>query len=354
MLMLALTYHQVMPSFLDFIFPFGRQLYPQDFHFSGFRIENRLSPLEIGLSLPELGRSGRGYRLCYSLRSVERSTSQKDWPWSIRQTSIYHEFNIDSGHSAWVIVKGSELMKTRVMSATESSEPSELTTFGTTDRAFAASLATQLIFCDWSAENWRWYINFLEEALQKTTRRILSTPVDAPLSPTFERPSRSTTQPTLSEPGTKSWISILRRAAIPASRLPTSPPSNNQSLQPAGCPLQPPEPPRGRKGQEMQSDQQEFSFNDLQRIQFIEEKANEARLILKVNEKVIDELKLHYRSSLDSEYCPEVMSRNCKLDFAKFSKRVISIQNDLRVQQSRAESLLRLLADRKSLVSRCL
>jgi hypothetical protein len=71
MLMFVFTYYQIMPDFLDFIFPFGKQLYTQDFHFSGFRHEERLSEDDRGLNLSHLGRSGRDVRMCYSLKSVE-------------------------------------------------------------------------------------------------------------------------------------------------------------------------------------------------------------------------------------------------------------------------------------------
>ena len=73
--MSILTYHQVMPAFLDFLFPFGFQKYRQDFHFGGFRQHTTLSDLDRGLAIAEIGRSGRGYQLCYSLKAVEQSKS---------------------------------------------------------------------------------------------------------------------------------------------------------------------------------------------------------------------------------------------------------------------------------------
>src|ERR1700731_4228660 len=82
MLTYMLTYYQVMPAYLDFIFPFGLQEYAQDFHFSGFREETHLLLAEKSLQITELGRSGRDMCMCYSLKSVERSEAQ-DWPWSI-------------------------------------------------------------------------------------------------------------------------------------------------------------------------------------------------------------------------------------------------------------------------------
>lgn len=346
--MLTLTYLHVMPSFLDFVFPFGLQLYPRDFHFGGFRVENYLSPPEVGLSIPELGRSGKGYRLCYSLRSAEESKAQEHWPWSIRHASIYHEFDVDFGRSSWIIVKGNDLIKTRITAESKPGKSTDMNAFETTSRAFAATLATHILICDWSAENWRWYINFLEEQLNQRTRRILSVPV-APPSPVLERPSRSATLD--SRPGRTLWHTSTQNPTTSMNASAPAPFQGNQSTHPSSARMQPPELPPGRPGMEAGDVNQDFSFKDLQRIQHIEEKANEAMLVLKINREVIEELITHYSTTLDSEYCPKPLSDNCKLNFAAFSKRIRSLQNDLRVQQSKIESLLRLLADRKNLVS---
>lgn len=344
--MLVLSYQQVMPKFLDFIFPLGKQMYPQDFHFSGFCVENHMSSREMRAPVQERARSGRGYEMCYSLKSVERFPSQEDWPWSIRHTSIYHEFDIETGRSVWIVVKGSNLMKQRVESESKLGKNTALNSLGTTNQAFAASLATHLLFCDWSVENWRWYINFLEEEVQKKTSGILSIPISPPENPVFERPSRSTTQS--SKPEGASWRSILSKNLARISRSPS--PAKSKSSETKTTPNQPPELPLGRPNERTPNKHHEFSFSDLQRIQYIEERLNESLLVLKVNEEVIGELAAHYHNTVDSR--PEKLRQDCELDLALFAKRIDSLQNVFRVQQSRTESLISLLANRKSLVSR--
>ncbi|KAH0539072.1 hypothetical protein FGG08_004370 [Glutinoglossum americanum] len=321
MLMLSFTYHQVIPAYLDFLFPFGRQVYQRDFHFSGFRHEKRLTDSEGGLRIPELGRSGRDLRLCYSLKSVEPSGGNPDRPWSIRQTAIYHSFDMETGVATWILTKGNELMRDRVQSATGRRGPSELTSFGTVDGAVLATLATHLIFCNWSGENWRWYINFLEEALQDETRRVLFATVDSPKSPVPEKIILNGTE--------------LMTPPMPPSA-PTFPPS-------------PPEVSRRPNGPRGTSDQQGFSFSQLQRVQFIEDKANETLLVLKANVSVLSELKHCYRSLFDSGDCSKELAVRCKAGLTRFESRITSVENDLWMQQSRVETLLRLLADRKSL-----
>jgi hypothetical protein len=110
MLCFLFSYVQVMPCFLDFVFPFGEQEYAQDFYFSGLREETSLDSGGGYPAISELGRSGREMRLCYNLRSVEASSGQTNLPWSIRQTAVYHEFDIETGRSVWITVKGNKLI----------------------------------------------------------------------------------------------------------------------------------------------------------------------------------------------------------------------------------------------------
>jgi hypothetical protein len=168
--MYTFTYHQVMPAFADFLFPFGRQQYAQDFHFSGFCHTTRLAVGQRGLKLPEIGRSGRDIQMCYNLKSVEPSKSQPQWPWSVRHTAVYHSFDVESGNSFWVFVKGDQLMKKRIEAATRTDGSEALTSFSSLGACFASALAAHLVVFDWCRENWRWYINFLENGLQKSTR----------------------------------------------------------------------------------------------------------------------------------------------------------------------------------------
>lgn len=93
-----------------------------------------------------------------------------------------------------------------------------------------------------------------------------------------------------------------------------------------------------------------FSFGDLQRVQFLEDKANEVLLILETNIHVLQELELHYKSVRASEHWPDHIFKEGNAEIVRFYNRITSIINDLRMQLSRTKTLLRLLADRKSLV----
>ena len=348
MLTLMFTYHQVMPEFLDFLCPFGRQQYPQDFHFSGFRQDTRLADAERGLSIPELGWSGRDIRLCYNLKSVERSESQPDWPWSIRHCAAYHSFDVENGLANWIVIKGDQLMKNRIKSATDTGGLPETSSFQSTDRAFASTLATHLIFCNWSAESWRWYLNFLEEALQTASRRTLTVVTNPPSSPVATRSIASITQQGVSEKRDKIWPSRSRKPTMQPLDTDKPPLPTSRPLPPV-TPTSPVSPRVPAQSSEKNSGH-EFSFSDLQRLQFIEEKADEAILVLHANINVLTELKQHYRLLTDSEEWPEELRSRCKTDIVRFDRRVTHVENDLGKQKLRAETLVRLLANRKSLV----
>ena len=349
MLTLVLTYHQVLPSFLDFLFPFGNQQYAQDFHFSGFKFEDRVSDIDSGLSIPQLGWSGRDFQLCYNLKSIETSKGQPEWPWSVRQSALYHSFDVETGRANWIIIKGDQLLKKRIMSATGFQGVPKTSNFDTVDRAFASTLAIHVLICEWSRENWRWYINFLEETLQAISRPTLSAMVD-----TFSSSIADETSPLLALcTNSKTEISprspVLQRLPAQSYCLNNRPIPHCKTL--SADDLASPSPEYERLHQPVTTGgHQDFSFSDFQRIQFIQEKVNDALLVIKLNIDVLTELRQHYLSICESDGWPCELKLKCERDMLRFEKRVVAVENDLRMQQSRSETLLRLLADRKSLV----
>ncbi|KAH8707101.1 hypothetical protein GQ44DRAFT_831069 [Phaeosphaeriaceae sp. PMI808] len=425
MLAFLFSYHQVMPSFLDFIFPFGKQVYARDAHFSGLREESRFDKRRDNAGNPNLGRSGSDLRICYNLRSVERSTEQPGLQWSIRQTAIYHEFDVKTGRALWIFIKGNKLIKERI---TEASALSSLTKLKSISEMFSATLAPHLLLCDWAGENWRWYINDLEEQLQKLTRDVLAAQVDRPPSPTpsplvaessMGSPSRSSTFPMLSRsttgrfsgksqtvmkqnvvrtdsgfilPATPSQTpTLVNNSCLPnldnqsqnfhsgsiakavsfsriiselksgTSRLwkvrheevsqstPIIEMQNKSSSEDGQffCKKGTP-PPCGEYGE---GKQEILTFKDLQRIQYIEEKAQEALLVLKSNGEVLEELKQYYTYATSHDEFPSELSNDCEAELARFERCVLSVEKDLRMLQSRTLTLIHLLGNRKSLLN---
>jgi mRNA-degrading endonuclease YafQ of YafQ-DinJ toxin-antitoxin module len=325
-----------------------------------------LLPPDEALNIPELGRSGKEVRLCYSLKSVEPNDAKPKSPWAVRQVALYHSFDLETGKAFWIVVKGSHLIRDRVKAATNSASAgtSELASISSTASSFAATLAMHLILCDWCDEDWRWYLTFLEKRLQELTRR--ATVVDIPKAPSFVEPDtyqEVEPQPTLSfgkslsglakrTPSAKNLASSLRqktkfRHAFPQPAIPMS--IMDQSIAFAE-----PVPPPGVDGANFSHSSyrdEVFSARTLQQVQVIEDKTNEIMLILEANVKIVKSIKDHYLKLFSSDSCPEDLKINCKVQVTQFERRIDNIVRDLEIQHSSAQTLLRLLENRKSLVS---
>ena len=367
--MLCFTYFRVMPEFVDFLFSFGYQSHAQDPYFSSFRQRTCISNSSQTFDIPELAWSGSEIQVCYNLKSAERSGSDPN-DWSIRHCAVHHTLDVKNVRANWIIVKGNNIMKDRVEQATCGRSRDDLSSFETLDRAFAASLAAHLVFCDWAAEQWRWYINNLEDQFQNVSRRTLTAPVTLPSSPViakdeFQMRPRTDTQKTNGSVVTRisrTQTTLTEKFSIanpkpksPVQRTYTDPDSGlSQPLPPhitanngpgPGPGPQPPQPTFEN------SENQDFSFAKLQKIQHIEEKAHGALLILKLNISIIRQLKQYYDTTIKSKHFPQEVVQLCQDDLEQFELRVNGILNDLQMQILRLETLLRLLGDRKTLVS---
>jgi hypothetical protein len=350
----VLSCHQVMPDFLDFVFPFGESEYAQDFHFSGFRAENQFSKdpgAERALAVPTLGRSGRQFQMCFNLRSVEPVTYDSRRPWSIRQVAVYHSFDVETGRTVWIFVKGNGLIRDRIRSALANSsktEKNDIASFDSVTAAFASSLNVHIMLCEWARENWRWYINFLEEYFQRHTRRSLHATVDNEVRPTTEiaaAPTRSHTTPLPAVKRQGTMASIGRFQLTKIKRALSFKPSSSTPVNPVPLQTVP------RASVSNLSDEKEFSFEKLQLVQKLEENATETLLVLKTNMDVLTELKDCYVRFQKSESWPDELKGQTKDRFIRFETRVSSAISEINMEKSRLETLVRHISDRKNLVS---
>lgn len=158
-----------MPAYLDFMLVFGAQSDPKDLRFSGFREQVKLKAPVAENVIPALGRSGRHYQLCYNLKSVQKKKKSDESieldEWSIRQTAVYHQFDVDAGNSLWIVTKGGDDLLEQWEELTGQSGRPQDRQFQTPSLAFGSSLSAHLMFCHWSTEDWRWYSQWLEEVL---------------------------------------------------------------------------------------------------------------------------------------------------------------------------------------------
>ena len=368
MLMLCFTYFRVMPEFIEFLFEFGFQSNAQDPYYSGFFQRTRLSPSGLTFIVPELGWSGQEIQICYNLKSAEKSGSDPT-DWSIRPCAVHHTFDIGNTRANWLVIKGNRAIRDRLEHATAGNNQSAAPSFETLDRAFAASLATHMVLCDWAAEQWRWYIKNLEAQFQNTSRRALTAPVTLPTSPVavqdeFQMNLRTGTQRSngsfaarLSRTGTmltEKFSVSSQKSRSPTQRTYTDPESGfSQPLPPHITMKEDPDSASEQAQPEPSfedSEEEDFSFAKLQAIQHIEEKAHESLLILKMNINIISQLRQYYDTITKSRQFPRELRDLCESDLEEFELRIDGILKGLHMQILRLETLLRLLGDRKTLV----
>ena len=372
MLAQALSYLQAMPEMLGLLLPFGERKSTPDFFTGGFHQRTRLQNATRGLQIPERAWSGHGYQICYGLKSVERSETQTHWPWSIRHSAIHHTFDVENIRSTWMVVKGNRLIERRIKSATGGRGPAEYSSYGTIEAAFAASLCTHLIMFDWSAENWRWYINYLEDEFQKMTTGAIATDADVPMSPKETEDilafgSRTNTQKSNTSRKSRafSFRSMTQKVGTmpPVAEIQGIRPQNyaiarsgkKQPLPPGittkNLEVQQPEVQQARAIQYDIYGQPIFGFRHLQDIQNFEESANESVLVMKLNRGVCKQILEFYHSLFADKELPSNIASNCQGDLLRFQRRIISIESQLEEQILRVEALLRLITNRKGLVS---
>jgi len=339
MLVFAFTYHQVMAPFVDFLFSFGKQDHPKDFHFSGMYDETHLIDDQPSLNLPDLGRSGTDFEMCYNLKSVESSIHQEHFPWSVRQLAVHHSFDVITGKTFWTIIKGDELIKRRIKAATDPSSHPDLD-LSTPLQSFLVTLTVHLIIFDWCREQWRWYISYLEELQEITTRRALTMSFDRPTTrPSDSPPPRAATAPPLGKLK-RAVTKVIKRAASATGTLP--PPIPLQPIPQLGPP-----PPDFEPDLE---NTESFSFSNLQDVQSYEEKARELLLVVRSNIKIVTSIKDYYMELVGSPDFPDDIKVGSTRKIKNFEKTVLSIVNDLEMQHSRASMLLSTLTNRKGLV----
>jgi hypothetical protein len=94
-----------------------------------------------------------------------------------------------------------------------------------------------------------------------------------------------------------------------------------------------------------------FKFSDLQQVQYIEDKTHEVLLVLRLNSGVLEALRQHYQYVTSHSEFPAQLASECEVDLVRFNKCILGVEKDLSMLRSRTETLLRLLENRKNLVS---
>lgn len=381
-----------MPRFLDLAFTFGEQQAEKDFHYTAFNAENFLDNSDAKkYCIPRLGRSGHEIRHCFNLWSVEESEAPPYW--SIRQTAVYHSFDVCTGRTAWINIKGNELMQRRITQALGSTSQLQPSSLKTTSGSFSASLLTLLIVLEWSGENWKSRINDLQKQLSQILMKAKNAPfksieealsLDANVllqqlsateetagkqprridSAVYAKPPRraDTLQSVLSSVSPKRILSGLSRASTsvdPEKR--DSPLLSKAKTPPSPIKLEPlltsptllqQAPLNSEATYESKfSVLQEFTVEGLQKLTDVASKIHEVKLVMKLNTEVINEIIDYYKTLVESDDIPVDIKKDCAADLNSFFRRARAVIRNLEMEQSRSDTLMRMFEDGKSLVS---
>ncbi|ORY56097.1 uncharacterized protein BCR38DRAFT_451443 [Pseudomassariella vexata] len=369
MLQSLFTFQQVEPSFLDYLHTFGDQEEPIDACLCHFQSDDSLG--SSALAIPTLGRSGSSMRLSYLLRAPEH-VPEAEWKWSIRQAAVYLSFDIKTGRTLWITIKGNNLLREHICEEAPNLEPSPSRSSGSDDKnggdindAFEATLKTHLVYFRWCEENWRWLVRDVEDAVRRISTKAKTAPIGR--VPHFEpfRPEQQHsqqwalysrrhqfTQPSVNDafnldPGNQpsqaerflppqkqstmsSVLSLLKRE--PPSLSSENSPPNKMKAKPPGKMLV----------LEM------FNLSDLQKLNVIAERVEEAILTIKLDVGVIQDCRAYYGSMPCSNLAPGPDS------FAQrtgtFFRQLQYLVRSLETRQTQLESLLRRLDEGKKLL----
>ncbi|KAK3687788.1 hypothetical protein B0T22DRAFT_458015 [Podospora appendiculata] len=420
MFVYVMSFLQVMAPFMDLLFGFGRPPAGgggKEFHYTSFRHENFLGALQAAqAAIPRLGRSGREIRQCYNLWSAEEADANDGGsPWRIRQTAIFHSFDVEEGgRSVWVNISANDEMRDRVVDATKHCEDLRPASLHDLCGSFAATLTTHVIAFEWCGENWRRYIGSIESNLRSVLDKVNNVPVEdvermlavdsgALLKPLLPSGNASSWQPT----GPRRTFTLqssvapvnpanrvrtgLSTASAPVNRVPTglstasSPirgtrPASNMAARPLSPPMSPlmvpafsplvtgnvqqpqaqpqPQPAVDQTKAVEDSDPFEplrgFSLEELQRLNGIGADLHTASLVMKLDAEVLGEQLEYYQSLWTDDEFPASIKSGCTPHLSEFSQRVKTIIRSLEMEQARIATLMLLLNDGRDLFDKLL
>ncbi|KAI0020698.1 hypothetical protein F4780DRAFT_360551 [Xylariomycetidae sp. FL0641] len=366
-LKLLLTHHQVMATFLDFIFAFKVRERPLTQAF--FRQENHLEDEEPAGKAHGMSRGLMPIQHAFLVLSVERSEGQMQL-WPLRQTVLYHSFDVHDGRSVWIVLKGSVSMRRRIVAAQQSHQDLQPAAMTSTARSFVATLHIHILVLEWCAENWGEYIDYLEEKRVKKAIEVKVAPIAEMTSPsniaqslkrkdTFDttfsqqstfygRDSRSrasTSSPTspFSRGFGRSFSGFLRRC----SDL-TSPGANGVPEEAVE------EDPQDQEEDNAEDSAEElevkFSFEEAQRLSLLSDELDRAITAVEQNKRILAEIDAQYREIVDSPAFEAHVDRGeCKRGVSTFFRRLRCIIGELDVHHVRLKALARAVDNDKEM-----
>ena len=287
-----------MPEYINFISVFGRQEGPPDPLFTEFCTQTKLDKPAIGLEMPDLGRSGRGFQICYNLKApaFKQAGEGIHSEWSIRQVAVNHQFDVVLGTAFWMITRGGEDIYTKIRNLTDKHGRPEDRDVSTPEATFRATLPVHLLHALWALEQWKPYLTWLTSKIEE---KVCSNP--------------------------KLLVAIVASLHHIQTKLALY------------------------EKRSFMSDRHEYSADELRSIQLIEDKIGLATAVLEGNLQVLDSICAYYNGLKEESRFTLEISYQGYID--AFIHEMKGFIRTMGIELSRAKFLTKLAADRKGLVS---
>jgi hypothetical protein len=289
-----------MPTFLDFVFSFHQN---SPLLRSGYRQEDTLLDFyDQRFLVRGLGRSGASIRHCFNLQAVSSQDDSEDGQWSIRQTAVYHNFDLVTGRAFWIISHNDDKLTNRVRAMALLNDSLLAEDHANTVTSFRATLTTHLLLMQWASESWRDYIQDLEQRIQIQEDKITNTfSLISALRVTDKKVFATDTTETAQ------------------TRLPKSH---------DGMPS-----PRQRRCEYGRMSNDLFSVQDLQRLHELEKRIESTILILSQNSIIVRSIADHYEKLMGNPEFPSQMKERACYEAAKFFEQGRMIEIELHSRQ---------------------
>lgn len=325
----------------------------------------------------------------------------------IRQVAVYHDFDLASGHSLRLFLKGNKVIKQRVEEAIRESQSNEKFSPGLI-QALSESLMPHLTLFNWANENWRCYISHMEDQLHEVAiktqlaeaelcgysstmrgvrtapRRAVSTAVKMQenvrqassvlFMGRLRQPILPLTAGIINRTNTDSVRSVqdgtlkyTGRTILGPSwdRCFTGHRARNPSSSEKKGQIRPELPnitiPDHEASRVRETDRASMSPSDyvrmvqmlrlsMEQLQNIEDNAREALLVLKLNVDVLLRLREHYEYVTTYRHFPQNLDIIWHDKLSEFFRTITSTSRDYLMLQASIEALLDLLSNHKSIV----
>lgn len=389
-----------MPSFSELVLCFKPQSKP--ITHATFRHESYLQKDGPQFILPGFNRSGVQIQNALRLLSVERTEVPNEMnPWPLRQTALYHSFDVANGQTLFIVLKADTNILKRIRKETMTNPEMQSNSLLSVANSFCAALLVQLIVVEWCAENWSDYIDYFEQKVTEKSLEGKMAPISAATSPIAIETNISrrsaTSSPTMTRMSTfarqsSTWSRDIGTATGQPLQLATTIPESGDAMglsQPSSPATAIP-PPRRRTSSLRQSVAELFtrvssshskdsraedvemgyqdshennlvgidiednllSFDEFQRMNRWSEELEQSLTVIEQNQGVLKQLRSHYQEIVVSHgFTSHMKGDDVSSGLARFYRRMEGIMQDLHVHHDRMRVIVRTLENDKALVS---